>query len=88
MPSKAKAPGALQLLRKLRRSRKPDPAALLELAELVEYLPQPAKALTALAADDLRLWAAAPARERAASGHARILAIVERWLRAQPSRTR
>jgi hypothetical protein len=82
---------ALLILRTLQARRKPvrysAPLALLELADLVERLPQPTASLTTLAAESIRLWATGPVGELFESGHDRILAMVERWVQVQLKRS-
>jgi hypothetical protein len=85
--SEAELQRALLLLRELRATRKhsrsSQPAALLELAELVKHLAEPTRSLTTMAAESLRLRAEGPVAELPEPRGDRILGMIERWIRVQ-----
>jgi hypothetical protein len=85
-PARHELQNALRTLRELHSGKRPQPIVLLELAELVENLPQPTKSLTTLMGGSLRLWATKPAAEQLEPGHDKIIAILERWIKAQLKR--
>jgi hypothetical protein len=87
-PARHELQNALRTLRELHSGKKLQPIVLLELAELVENLPQPTKSLTSLMGGSLRLWATKPAAEQPELGRDKITTIAERWIRAQLKRSK